>query len=227
MFIGLAWGPIVTRYVFLAMRAYKFLDAQGRAPFTLTPWKLGEWVETNTVEPCHSGVHACRTADLSYWLAPTLWEVELAGPIIETRHKLTASRGRLVAEVSGYHGAVIELGEWCAWRARDRALSALRAAGSQDLADRFQSVATLQQLIALGGDLDDSTSIGTAAALAVDTAHFADGGPITEAPFIGACSAGHAAAGLDGDQVVFDAAYAQERALQSAWLIDRLGLFAS
>src|SRR3954467_10709611 len=156
MFIGLAGQPIVTRYVLSAMRAYKFLDAQGRAPFTLTPWRVGQWVEANAVVPCREGVHACRAADLSYWLAPTLWEVELDGAITETRHKLTAPRGRLVAEVSGFFAAAIELGEVWAWGASVRAVSALRVAGRPDLADRFDAVASLEALAALGTELDDS-----------------------------------------------------------------------
>jgi hypothetical protein len=92
------------------MRAYKFLDAAGRAPFTLTPWTVGVWVETASAMPCRQGVHACRPADLSYWLAPYLWEVELEEPVVETRHKLTARRGRLLAQVDAYPAAAEKLG---------------------------------------------------------------------------------------------------------------------
>jgi hypothetical protein len=45
-----------------------------------------------------------------------------------------------------------------------------------------------------------------------------------EAPFVACCSAGHAAAGPDGDQSAFDAGYAAERDFQSGWLTTRLGL---
>ncbi len=206
------------------MRAYKFLDTEGRAPFTLTPWVPGRWIEAASAVPCHEGVHACRPADLSYWLAPTLWEIELEEPVVGTRHKLTARRGRVTAPVDRYPAAARELSAVCAWRCRDRAVTALQAASEDELAFRFAAAATLEELRRLLSAVDDSTSTGTAAALAADAAKFAITGPITEAPFIGACSAGHAAAGLDGDQSVFDAAYAEERAWQSAWLAATLHL---
>jgi hypothetical protein len=161
--------------------------------------------------------------DLAWWLAPTLWEVELAEPVSPSRHKLTARKGRLVAPVEEYPAAARELAEACAWRARDRAVDALRGV-ADDLAADFARAASLDELRALADASDDSTAAGTAAALASDAAELAAGGPITESPFIAACAAGHAAAGLDGDQVVFDTAYADERAWQSVWLSDRLGL---
>jgi hypothetical protein len=206
------------------MRAYKFLDAGGRAPFTLTPWVPGTWVEAAAAVPCREGVHACRPEHLSYWLAPSLWEIELEEPVVATRHKLTARRGRLIAQVDAYPAAADQLGEVCAWRARDRAVEALQGAGAGDPASRFASATTLAELRNLLGEADDATFEGTAAALAADTAHFALSGPITEAPFTGACSAGHLAAGLGGAQADFDRGYAEERSFQSAWLVERLGL---
>lgn len=206
------------------MRAYKFLDEHDRSPFTLTPWTPDEWVETATALPCRDGVHACHVEHLSYWLAPTLWEIELDDDAVPTRHKLTARRGRLVARIDDYPAAAIELGDVCTWRARDRAVGALRAGGSVALAEQFTAVSTLESVLALGAHVNDSTFAGTAAALAVDTAAFAIRGPITEAPFIGACAAGHAAAGPNGDQADFDAGFADERAFQSSWLASRLGL---
>jgi hypothetical protein len=206
------------------MRAYKFLDARGRAPFTLTPWLPGEWVEAAAAVPCREGVHACRREDLSYWLAPSLWEIELEEPVVATRHKLTARRGRLIARVDAYPAAAQQLGAVCAWRARDRAVEALQAAGAGGEASRFASATSLAELRNLLGETDDATFEGTAAALAADTAQFAVNGPITEAPFTGACSAGHFAAGLGGAQADFDRGYAEERSFQSAWLVERLGL---
>jgi hypothetical protein len=156
-----------------------------------------------------------------------LWEVELEGLVIETRHKLTARRGRLVRPVAGYPAAVKELAELCAWRARDRAVEALGATGATVLTSRFAAVGALEDLRDLIEVVDDATWEGTAAALAADAARFAITEPGPEAPFIDAFSAGHAAAGLDGDQAVFDEAYAEERAWQSGWLTARLGLSAT
>jgi hypothetical protein len=47
-----------------AVIAYKFLRADGTSPFTRFAWPLpdgapGAWVEAR-VEPCRSGIHACR-----------------------------------------------------------------------------------------------------------------------------------------------------------------------
>ena len=206
------------------MRAYKFLDADGCAPFTAFLWTPGEWVEASGAEPCRVGVHGCPSADLSHWLAASLWEIELDGPIVQTRHKVVGSRGRLVREIAGYAAAVRELAAIGAWRCRDRAVSALRTAGDDRLADRFAAVATLDELAALGADADESTFAGGAAALAADAAHFAPRGLPAQAPFVAACSAGHVAGGPDSDQAGYDEGYAAERAFQSAWLTERLAL---
>ena len=82
----------------------------------------------------------------------------------------------------------------------------------------------MAELAGLGGEADESTFAGRAAALAADAAHFAEHGLPAQAPFVAVCSAGHLAAGTDGDQAAYDAGYAAERELQSAWLGERLGL---
>src|SRR5262245_13301314 len=138
------------------MRAYKFLDAEGRAPFTVTPWTPGTWVETGSVDVCRIGVHACRAADVAHWLADSLWEVELDGTVVDSRHKVVGSRGRLVRRLDGYPAAARELAELGAWRSRDRAVAALRQAGDAGSADRFAEVDALDALAALGGAVDDA-----------------------------------------------------------------------
>ena len=65
------------------MNAYKFLTADGKGVFSGFAWPLpdggpGSWVEAE-VSPCRSGVHACRPGDLSYWLAPALYEMPGGG----------------------------------------------------------------------------------------------------------------------------------------------------
>ena len=104
------------------MRAYKFLDADGLAPFTAFPWTPGEWVEASGAEPCRAGVHACAPADLSHWLAASLWEVELDGEIVEEATKVVASRARLVRRLDAWDDA-------------------LRAAYTRDCADRAHELA--------------------------------------------------------------------------------------
>jgi hypothetical protein len=206
------------------MLAYKFLDSESRAPFTGTPWSSGEWVEAPGAVPCHEGVHACRASEVSYWLDAALWQVELDGEIVVTRHKVVGSRGRLVQLVEGYPAAVRELAAVGAWRSRDRAVTVLRSAGDDVLADRYDAASTLGEIAELGTDADESTLAGRAAALAADAAHFAEHGRPSQSPFVAACAAGHAAAGPDGDQATYDAGYDRERDFQSEWLTGRLGL---
>jgi hypothetical protein len=147
----------------------------------------------------------------------------LDGQIVETRHKVVGSRGRLVRRVDDYPRALRDLAEVCAWRSRDRAITVLRGAAEHELADRLEA-ASLEELAALRPGADDSTYARCAAALAFDAARFTVRESLPEALFVACCSAGHIAAGPDGDQATYDSGYAAERAQQSAWLIDRLQL---
>jgi hypothetical protein len=147
-----------------------------------------------------------------------MWEIELAGDIVEARHKVVAPRGRLVRRIEEYPVAVRELGAVAAWRTRDRAVSALRAEQRDRLADRFAECATLAAVEALGPDVTDDGSHGSQAALmAVDSAQFAPAGPIGATPFFASNSAGY-----EADD--FDTGFAAERRFQSDWLVERLGL---
>ena len=88
------------------MIAYKFLRPDGTGVFTRFAWPLptggpGGWVEAPVVT-CHSGVHACRAGDLPLWLARELFEIELAGEIVEERTKVVATRGRLVRRIDAW-----------------------------------------------------------------------------------------------------------------------------
>jgi hypothetical protein len=80
--------------------AYKFLRDGEVAPFTGFAWPIDEWVEAETVDVCRSGIHACRLRDLPFWLGRHLWEIELAGEIVEQERKVVAHRGRLVRRLS-------------------------------------------------------------------------------------------------------------------------------
>jgi hypothetical protein len=86
--------------------AYKFLRVDGTGVFTGFAWPMpdggpGAWVEAPVVT-CHSGVHACRATDLPLWLGRELYEIELAGEIVEERTKVVASRGRLVRRIDAW-----------------------------------------------------------------------------------------------------------------------------
>jgi hypothetical protein len=79
--------------------AYKVLEPGRLSPFTGFAWPESEWIEAESVEPCRSGIHACRVRDLPYWLGPELWEIELEDDVTEQARKLVARRGRLVRRI--------------------------------------------------------------------------------------------------------------------------------
>jgi hypothetical protein len=54
------------------------------------------------VEPCRSGIHACRRDDLPLWVGPVLYEIELGGEIPAGPAKLVASRARLLRRVEAW-----------------------------------------------------------------------------------------------------------------------------
>jgi hypothetical protein len=114
--------------------AYKFLRGDGATVFSPFRWPLpgdepAAWVEA-PVDPCRSGIHACRPGDLAYWVGPTLYEIELAGVIVEERTKVIASRGRLLRRVAVWdEGLSDAFTHMCAERAHEiaRAEPALSA----------------------------------------------------------------------------------------------------
>jgi hypothetical protein len=92
--------------------AYKFLRPDGTSLFTRFAWPLpdgepGAWVHADP-DPCRSGVHACRPADLPYWAGRDLYEVELDGAIVEHPTKVVAERGRLLRRIEAWDAGVRE-----------------------------------------------------------------------------------------------------------------------
>jgi len=110
--------------------AYKFLRRNGTSVFTRFTWPLpdggpGPWVDAD-VDPCRSGIHACRRAELPLWLGRTLYEIELDGEIVEEATKLVAPRGRLLRRIDAWDEATRdEYTRMCA----DRAHQLARAEG--------------------------------------------------------------------------------------------------
>jgi len=109
--------------------AYKFLRRDGTSVFTGFRWPLpdggpGAWVDAR-VEPCRSGIHACRPADLPFWVGRVLYEIELDGQIVEQRTKVVASRGRLLRRVEAFDDELRDAyTRMCADRAHAFALAA-------------------------------------------------------------------------------------------------------
>jgi hypothetical protein len=110
------------------MIAYKFLRPDGTSAFTGFRWNLsdgdpGPWVDARP-DPCRSGIHACRVTDMPFWVGPNLYEVELAGEIIEGRNKLVASRARLLRRIEAWDEGLRDVyTRMCADRAHQLAAS--------------------------------------------------------------------------------------------------------
>jgi hypothetical protein len=90
--------------------AYKFLRQDGSSVFTGFGWPLpnggpGSWVEAD-VEPCRSGIHACRPEHLPLWAGQVLYEVELDGEIVDDRTKVIAGRARLTRRIDAWEESV-------------------------------------------------------------------------------------------------------------------------
>jgi hypothetical protein len=167
------------------MKAYKFLAEDGWGVFSRFPWPLpdgrpGAWVESEAVAACRSGIHACRAADLPYWIAPAMYEIELDGAIEEQPIKLVAERGRLVRRIDSWNDETREaFSQMCIARANEVAASA--------------------------------------------PAQVLDWAPAPEMSAAGPALMGFMAARI-AEQLGGVDAYAVERARQSAWLVEQLGL---
>lgn len=117
------------------MIAYKFLTDDGSAVFSRFRWPLpnggpGEWVEAE-VDPCRSGVHACRLVDLPFWIAPSLYEMELDGDVVVHSLKVVAPRGRLVRRIDAWNADTREAySQMCIARAGEIAASAPEPLGA-------------------------------------------------------------------------------------------------
>jgi hypothetical protein len=109
--------------------AYKFLTSEATSPFTGFRWNLpdggpGSWIDA-AVEPCRSGIHACRRDDLPLWLGRELYEIELDGQIVAEPTKLVASRARLLRRIDAWDDRIRDAyTHMCADRARDLAVRA-------------------------------------------------------------------------------------------------------
>jgi hypothetical protein len=203
------------------MIAYKFLRSSRTGLFSAFQWPgPGVWVDTaGDLATCKRGIHACRPSDLPWWLAEELWEIELNGDVQADEHKIIAPSGRLRSQIEGWTPACAQgYADACAWRARERAVQGLTRAGHPHAARRLATCETLDEaLIAARQLADDIRETRIILTIAGDGAFRA----LTGVPPASAYIAAHAAMRLDGI-----AGYAAERAWQSHWLVQRLGLRA-
>ena len=111
-----------------------------------------------------------------------------------------------------------EYADACAWRAQERAVQALTSAGYRHEAHELATCATLDDVLLAARQLADAIpDIRISLTIAGDGAFRALTGAAPTSAYIAA----HAAMRLDGV-----AGYSAERAWQSHWLVERLGLRA-
>ena len=203
------------------MIAYKFLRSGRIGPFSGFAWpEPGVWVHASRdLVACKRGIHACRPSDLPWWLADELWEIELGGPVQPEEHKIVAAAGRLRSRIEAWTPDCAQAyADACAWRARERAVAALGRAGHEPEAHQLATCTTLDDVLVAARQLaDDIPEARISLTIAGDGAVRA----LTGAPPTSAYIAAHAAMRLDGA-----AGYVAERAWQSRWLVERLGLHA-
>jgi hypothetical protein len=108
------------------VNAYKFLRPDGTGVFSGFHWPLpvgvpGAWVRSD-VDPCRSGIHACRPRHLPLWIGRSLYEIELDGEIVDDAMKVVASQGRLLRRVDAWdEQAYDDYTRMCADRAHELA----------------------------------------------------------------------------------------------------------
>ena len=140
-----------------AVIAFKFLRAGGIAPFTGFHWTRGTWVSAPPGGGEGTGVHACRIADLPFWVDDELWRIELDGETFARRTQVEAQRGRLLERVGGWDPRAFA--DVCAQRAREYAARARNAEldeyarlASRGIAGNSGFMAAVAAVAAHGGD---------------------------------------------------------------------------
>ncbi|BDG06067.1 hypothetical protein [Anaeromyxobacter oryzae] len=206
------------------MIAYKFLSQGAVGPFTGFRWPVpaagepGAWVDAP--RPGRDlGVHACRTADLPYWLDDELWLAELDGELAVGEHQVVGARGRLLARIEDWEReARGAFGIDCALRLRARAVEALRAAGDTRAAEALAAAGDVAAIpeAARAAEAAARGDAALVAAFAGDAAGLVLAGNAPSAAYV--CA--RAAAAIEGGPHGF----AGERARQAAWIAARLAL---
>jgi hypothetical protein len=214
------------------VRAYKFTADDAVSVFTRFPWpvpaggKPGAWVDAaTTAKVCETGVHACRAADLPYWLGRELWEVELGGNVVKAPYKLVASRGRLLRRVAGWPELERPFAEDCAARVRELAVSALERAGRADLAAAMAAAGTIAELAAVAEQAGAQAPAlaATLAGYASDCVWDISKGYYAMCAYVAATAFDNWSTG-DVVQDMTSDGWNQERARQAGWLAANLGL---
>ncbi len=103
--------------------AIKFLDADGRGPYSGHAWPLprdgkpGRWVHAKgDLSACENGIHAASAEQAPHWIRERAFLIELGGEITDADGKLLARRGRLLRELDFSRSKAVEFACDCAER---------------------------------------------------------------------------------------------------------------
>lgn len=105
----------------MSTRAYKFLAAGARGPFSGVAWPaIGAWLASDgPVVVGKRGAHVCRADQLAHWLHEELWQVELDGVQLDGPDCVVAERARLLARVDAWsQGGAVRFARACVDHAR-------------------------------------------------------------------------------------------------------------
>jgi hypothetical protein len=198
------------------MIAYKFLAKGALGPFTGFRWPTdGRWVRAIAPQD-GAGIHACRPADLPYWIDEELWRLELSDPVTIHGTQVEGRRGRLLCPIAAWDRLLCrEFAAACAFRTRDLAVEALGEACAP--AQELLGARDLPALLAAARGAS-----GLPPFQAEMVAYVADASFRALEGNAGSSShtAAVAAVALGGSE----SAFAEERAWQAKWLAERLAL---
>jgi hypothetical protein len=206
------------------MTYFKFLRPGALSPFTRYAWPVGEWVSADAAELCRVGFHACALAHLPYWLGDELWEVELAAPIEESRHKVMARRARLLSPVEAWTPeASRDLAVACVARTVGHAVAELADAGLDELARRLRDADGTEVAAAAGHCAEEASAKAAWQAVTLcgyvsDAIEALEAYPVASTAYIAARAAGQRTSAESDDP------YAAERDWQAGWLATSLRL---
>lgn len=205
------------------MHAYAFLGSGATSYLTGLKWpEPGRWLERGD-----NAIRACSDDQLSWWLDEQLWEVELEGDVRSLGRALTAPRARLVRRVEAWSDATAaELVAVCARRARDAAVTALKAVGRKEDAALLDVAETTDQIETVGARIASAGGDAAAfAGLAADVVLYArDARAPSRAAGVAAYVAAFALAGGDKAADSYQVLFEEERRWQAGWLKERLSL---
>lgn len=206
------------------MRYWKFLRPGAVSPFAGYIWPVGEWVTADASDICRAGFHACRLADLPYWLADEMWEVELGFPVQKSRHKITARSARLISRVVGWTpDRSSELAVACVGRTVEHTVAELLECGLDDAASRMADAEEQQwdRVARECAELASARGAWQAVKLCCyvsDAIEAVASYPVASVAYI-AARAAHQRSSAESDDP-----YAAERAWQATWLAENLRL---